>query len=92
MLLVIAVYFVLNSLVTTLLPAKIVGDAVSLSMAVSVLSVGLWAWVLGPLGAVLAVPMTLLVKALLVDSDPQAQWLQGLLTSGKDLRARYPTP
>lgn len=92
MLLVIAVYFVLNSLITTLLPAKIVGDAVSLSMAVSVVSVGFWAWVLGPLGAILAVPMTLLVKALLVDSDPRARWLQGLLTSGKELRESHPTP
>lgn len=86
MLLVIAVYFVLNSLITTLLPAKIVGDAVSLSMAVSVVSVAFWAWVLGPVGAVLAVPMTLLVKALLVDSDPNARWLRGLLTSGRELQ------
>jgi len=92
MLLVIVVYFVLNSLITTLLPAKIVGDAVSLSMAVGVISVGFWTWVLGPLGAILAVPMTLLVKALLADSDPQARWLQNLLTSGRDLREDVAAP
>ncbi|MDT3437999.1 hypothetical protein [Pseudofrankia sp. BMG5.37] len=32
----------------------------------------------GPLGALLAVPMTLLAKALLVDADPAARWLRPL--------------
>uniref|UniRef100_UPI003B3B517D AI-2E family transporter n=1 Tax=Pseudactinotalea sp. TaxID=1926260 RepID=UPI003B3B517D len=95
MLLVVIVYFVLNSLVTTLLPAKVVGDAVGLSMVVTVLSVGFWAWVLGPLGAVLAVPMTLLIKAVFVDADPRAAWLSSILTSQRELaleeRARSAT-
>ena len=36
------------------------------------LSLVFWAWVLGPLGALLAVPLTLLAKALLVEADPRA--------------------
>lgn len=38
------------------------------------LSLILWSWVLGPVGAILAVPLTLLVKAVLADSDPKADW------------------
>jgi hypothetical protein len=41
-----------------------------------------WAWVLGPLGAVLAIPMSLLVKGLLVDVDPSTRWLNALLAGG----------
>jgi AI-2 transport protein TqsA len=39
--------------------------------------------VIGPLGAILAIPLTLLVKALLVDSDPETRWASILLTSSK---------
>jgi hypothetical protein len=35
--------------------------------------------VLGALGALLAIPLTLLVKALLVDVDPRGHWLDALL-------------
>ena len=38
-----------------------------------------WAFVIGPLGALLAVPLSLLVKALLIDTDPGSQWLRPLL-------------
>jgi hypothetical protein len=37
--------------------------------------------VLGPLGALLAVPMTLLVRALFIDPDPQAGWTSALISS-----------
>jgi len=46
------------------------------------LSLGFWAWMLGPLGAVLAVPLTLLVKAVLVDAHPRLAWVSTLLGAG----------
>ena len=88
MLLVIAVYVVLNFLVTSLLPAKVIADAVGLSMVVEVVCIVFWAWILGPLGAILAVPVTVVAKALLVDSNPRARWLYGFVSSGKLLRRR----
>jgi hypothetical protein len=33
-----------------------------------------WAWLLGPLGALLAIPLSVQVKALLVDVDPAGRW------------------
>jgi len=38
-----------------------------------------WGWLLGPLGAVLATPLTLFVKILLVDVDPRARWANALI-------------
>ena len=73
---VIVVYCVLNAVIQSVIQPKYVGDSVGLTTTVSFLSLIVWAWVLGPIGAILAVPMTLLVKSVLVDVDPDARWLQ----------------
>jgi hypothetical protein len=56
---------------------------VGLSTTLSFLSLVFWAWILGPLGAVLAIPLTLLVKALFLDVDPSTRWLGGLISGGR---------
>ncbi len=88
MLAVIIVYCVLNLVIQSVLQPKFVGDAVGLTTTVSFLSLIVWAFVLGPLGAILAVPMTLLAKALMVDHDPDARWLQLFLGDEPDLSSR----
>jgi AI-2 transport protein TqsA len=80
-LLVVIVYIVINFVIQTLIQPKYVGDAVDLSLTLTFLSLVFWSWVIGPIGAVLAVPLTLLVKALLVDADPGTRWISGLLTA-----------
>ena len=37
---------------------------------------------LGGLGAILAIPMTLLIRALFIDSQPQHRWVRALFSSG----------
>lgn len=73
------VFIVVNFVLTSLVQPKFVGNAVGLSVSVTLVALVFWAWLLGPLGAVLAVPLTLLVKQLLVDADPRTQWLDALL-------------
>jgi AI-2 transport protein TqsA len=90
MLLVIGVYVVLNSVITTILPARFVGNAVGMSMTLTLASVAFWAWVLGPLGAVLAVPLSLLMKAIFIDSVPSARWLAGFVDAAPRTRTRPP--
>jgi hypothetical protein len=51
-----------------------------------------WGWLLGPVGAVLAIPLTLLAKALLVDTDPRAGWADALLNSSAGVRAGQVSP
>jgi predicted PurR-regulated permease PerM len=81
---VIAVYCVLNLVIQSFIQPKVVGDAVGLSPTLSFLSLVFWTWVLGPLGAILAVPMSLLVRALLLDADPEAQWLRPLIANADE--------
>jgi AI-2 transport protein TqsA len=80
-LVVVAVFLVVNFLLTSVVQPKFVGDAVGLSVSVTLIALVFWAWLLGPLGAVLAVPLTLLVKVLLVDADPRARWMNALVGS-----------
>jgi AI-2 transport protein TqsA len=78
---VVVLYLVVNFVLTSLVQPHFVGDAVGLSITVTFLALVFWGWLLGPVGAVLAVPLTLLVKAVLVDSDPRAGWAAALLGS-----------
>jgi predicted PurR-regulated permease PerM len=77
---VIVVYSVINVIIQTVIQPKFVGNAVGLSVTLTFVSLIFWSWVIGPLGALLAVPLTLLVKALLVDIDPTTQWAAPLIS------------
>jgi AI-2 transport protein TqsA len=76
---IVVVYSLLNFVVQTLIQPRFIGDSVGLSMTVTFIALLFWSWVLGALGALLAIPLTLLVKALLVDVDPHGHWLDTLL-------------
>lgn len=78
---VLVVYAALNFVVQSLIQPRIIAGSVGLSTLVTVLALVFWTWLLGPLGAVLAVPATLLAKALLVDVDPRARWADVLLSA-----------
>ena len=80
MLLIIVVYIVLNFIIQSVIQPKFVGDAVGLSVSLTFLSLIFWVFVLGPAGAFLAVPLSLLAKALLVDVDNDSDWLRPLLS------------
>ena len=64
-------------------PTRVVGVTVGLSATLSFLSLIVWATILGASGAFLAIPLSLLVKALLVDVDPEQTWVTPLLSSEK---------
>lgn len=75
---VIAVYIVVNVTLQVLIQPKFVSDAVSLSLTLSFASVVFWTFIIGPLGAILSIPLTLLLRALVLEGDPQARWLRWL--------------
>jgi predicted PurR-regulated permease PerM len=53
---------------------------VGLSTTLTFVSLIFWAWILGALGALLAVPMTLFFRAILVEADPGAAWMRPLIS------------
>jgi AI-2 transport protein TqsA len=81
---VIVVYSLANFVLQSVIQPVFVGDAVGLSVTLSFLSVIVWTVILGPMGAILAVPLTLFVHAILVGQDPDRLWAKALLagTSG----------
>ena len=91
MIAVIIVYSVINVGIQSGIQPKIVGDALGLSTTLTFVSLLFWAWVLGPLGALLAIPLTLLAKAMFIDVDPNARWIIPLM-SGKDHPAPAESP
>ncbi|MGY1707440.1 AI-2E family transporter [Geodermatophilus sp. SYSU D00697] len=101
-LLVVVVYCAANFVLQSVVQPVVVGDAVGLSVTLTFLSVLVWTVVLGPVGAILAIPLTLLVVALLVGQDPDRRWARVLLAgasgagpparSAGSRRVRRPAP
>ena len=81
MLWVIVAYAVINYVIQSIIQPRFVGNAVDISVTMTVLALAFWGWVLGPLGAFLAVPLTLLVRAVFIDIDPATRWLDALIGS-----------
>jgi AI-2 transport protein TqsA len=88
---VIVVYSVVNFVIQSVIQPRVVGDTVGLTPMLTFLSLVFWTWVVGPLGALLAVPLTLLTKALLVEADPRTWWALPLL-SGEPEKDSEPEP
>lgn len=82
MLAVIAIYSVVNVVLQVLVQPKFVSDAVNLTLTLSFFSVIFWTFVIGPLGAILSIPLTLLVRSLILEGDPKNGWLRWLSGDG----------
>ncbi|MGY1616979.1 AI-2E family transporter [Geodermatophilus sp. SYSU D00691] len=90
-LLVVLIYSLANFVLQSVVQPVVVGDTVGLSVTLTFLSVIVWTLVLGPMGAVLAVPLTLFVHAVLVVQDPERRWAAVLLagvSGGRPPRTR----
>jgi predicted PurR-regulated permease PerM len=55
-------FVVVHTVVGNIIEPKVTGKGLSLSTLVVFLSMVFWGWVLGPIGMILSVPMTSLVK------------------------------
>jgi AI-2 transport protein TqsA len=84
---VLVVYGLINAVVQSIIQPRVVGQAVSLNQALTLFSVLFWAVIIGPIGAILAIPLTLLAKAVLVDADPRARRWQPALGPTAETRA-----
>jgi len=71
-------YLAVNVSIGNFIEPQVLGQGVGLSPLVVVTSLVFWGFVLGPVGMVLAVPLTVILRIAL-DSQPQTQWLAVLL-------------
>ena len=77
-LLVTAVYLVVNISISSFIEPRYMGKGLGLSIVVVFVSLVFWGWVLGPVGMLLSVPLTITVK-LALDSKPETQKMGHLL-------------
>lgn len=74
---VVAVYCLVNVVLQVFVQPKFVSDAVGLSLTLSFFAVVFWTVIIGPVGALLAVPLTLLARDLLLGGrDDDTVWLR----------------
>ena len=78
---VVVVYTVINVVVQTIIQPRFTGDAVGISATAAFVSLVFWAYVLGTLGALLAVPATLFVKSVLLDNSVPASWVNAFVSA-----------
>lgn len=83
-LLVLVGYLVINNTIDNLVKPKFVGDAVGLSITMAFLSLVVWGFVLGPLGALLAIPASLLARAVLTGGRSDAGWVGVMISDRVD--------
>lgn len=75
---VVVVYVVVNTLFGNVVEPRLMGRSLGLSTLVVFLSLVFWGWVLGPVGMLLSIPLTMVVKIAL-EVRPQTRWMATLL-------------
>ena len=76
-------FLLVNVLVGSVIEPKVMGQGIGLSALVVFLSLTFWGWVLGPVGMLLSVPLTMAVKIALSESE-STKWLSILLGSNRE--------
>jgi AI-2 transport protein TqsA len=82
LIIVILSYGLINFVIQSVIQPKVMSDTVNLSLTLTFLSLVFWTFIIGPVGAILAIPLTLLAKSLLFDIDPSTRWMSDLLAGG----------
>ncbi len=72
-------FIAINTIIDNVIKPRFVGESLDLSPAVVVLSLVFWGWLLGPVGALLAVPLSIAVK-FLFESFDEVRWLAHLMS------------
>jgi len=71
-------YVAINSVVGNLVEPRMMGRGLGLSTLVVFVSLVFWGWVLGPVGMVLSVPLTMIVK-LYLECSESTKWMAVML-------------
>ncbi len=73
----------MNGIAENFVKPKLMSEGLDLSPFVVFVSVVFWSAVLGPMGAIFSIPMTLIVRDLVLEADDRNRWLARLISAGK---------
>jgi len=75
-------YMIINIVIGNILEPRIMGRGLGLSALVIFLSMTLWGWVLGPIGMILSVPLTMAMQFLFAQYE-ETEWISLMLSDYK---------
>ena len=74
-------YALINLIFSNIVEPRVMGKGMGISALVVFLSLIFWGWVLGPVGMILSVPLTMILKILLEGTE-DLRWIAVILGSG----------
>jgi len=82
-LMIVIFYLVINISISNVVEPRLLGQRVGLSTLVVFMSMVFWGWILGPVGMLLSVPLTITFKIAMEGSD-ETRWIAILLGTDRD--------
>jgi len=74
-------FWLTNTIVENILKPRVIGQDLNISPLFTLISLVLWSFILGPVGTILAVPLTLIATKLLLENSYETRWLAVLMTA-----------
>ena len=79
-------FLAINIVFGVIIEPRVTGKGLGLSSVVVLLSLILWGWILGPVGMLLSIPLTIMMKVA-CDLNPRTRWVSILLGDGQERQA-----
>ena len=84
-------YWLINGVIDSVIGPRYLGEGLDLSTVVTIVAAFFWGWVLGPIGAFLALPITVAIKMLILEHYADTRWVAAAIASESSVLAAAPS-